>query len=74
MRLFEKGEVSFICLWVLNPIVILFYQNCTPNDMTARKSNVVIRTSEMTSMPSKSRGPASAEGGIVLPYHHNLRR
>jgi hypothetical protein len=25
----ERGEISFIFLWVLNPIMILFFQNCT---------------------------------------------
>jgi hypothetical protein len=25
----EKGEISFVFLWVLNPFVILFYQNCS---------------------------------------------
>lgn len=25
----ERGEISFVFLWVLNPIVILFYQNCS---------------------------------------------
>lgn len=25
----EKGVSSFVFLWVLNPIVILFYQNCS---------------------------------------------
>jgi hypothetical protein len=24
----ERSEISFIFLWVINPIVILFYQNC----------------------------------------------
>lgn len=72
MRLFEKGEVSFILLWVLNPIVILFYQNCTPTDLSSR-TKVAVRTSDMTSMPSKGRGPASADN-IVLPYHHSPRR
>ena len=34
MRLFEKGEISFVFLWVLNPIVILFYQNCAPSQLS----------------------------------------
>lgn len=25
----QKGEVSFVLLWVLNPVFILFYQNCS---------------------------------------------
>lgn len=25
----QKGVSSFVFLWVLNPIVILFYQNCS---------------------------------------------
>lgn len=25
----EKGELSFIFLWVMNPLIILFYQNCS---------------------------------------------
>jgi hypothetical protein len=25
----ERGEISFVVLWILNPIVILFYQNCS---------------------------------------------
>lgn len=25
----HKGELSFVMLWVINPIVILFYQNCS---------------------------------------------
>lgn len=25
----EKGEISFIFLWILNPIMILFFQNCS---------------------------------------------
>ncbi len=28
----SKNELSFIFLWVLNPLLILFYQNCSsPN-------------------------------------------
>jgi hypothetical protein len=34
MRLFEKGEISFVFLWVLNPVVILFYQNCAPSQLS----------------------------------------
>jgi len=25
----ERGEISFLFLWILNPVVILFYQNCS---------------------------------------------
>lgn len=25
----ERGEMGFVFLWILNPIVILFYQNCS---------------------------------------------
>lgn len=31
----EKGEISFIFLWVLNPIMILFFQNCSMVPSTA---------------------------------------
>jgi|GEM_PF-1380590 len=27
--MFERGEIGFVFLWILNPIVILFYQNCS---------------------------------------------
>jgi hypothetical protein len=35
--MFERSELSFIFLWVINPIVILFYQNCSsiPQQSTA---------------------------------------
>lgn len=35
----EKGELSFIFLWVLNPIVILFYQNCSTLPPVHAKAN-----------------------------------
>lgn len=34
MRLYEKGQISFVFLYVLNPIVILFYQNCAPSNIS----------------------------------------
>lgn len=76
MRLFEKGEVSFIFLWILNPIVILFYQNCTPNHLTVRERTEV-RTSDQISSMSSGRSPASADNvpsKKILPYHHSFRR
>ncbi|MFN7729215.1 MAG: hypothetical protein ACK5P7_08670 [Bdellovibrio sp.] len=47
MQLFEKGEISFVFLWVLNPIVLLFYQNCAPSQLN--------QAGEVTSL----RAPAS---------------
>jgi hypothetical protein len=38
----EKGELSFIFLWVLNPIVILCYQNCSSTSMMHSRANVVV--------------------------------
>ncbi len=25
----DKGEVSFFVLWIVNPLIILMYQNCS---------------------------------------------
>lgn len=27
--MFDRSEATFIFLWVINPLVILFYQNCS---------------------------------------------
>lgn len=34
MKWFERGQISFVFLWVLNPAVILFYQNCAPSHLS----------------------------------------
>ena len=34
MRFFEKGEFSFVFLWIMNPLIILFYQNCAPSQLS----------------------------------------
>lgn len=57
MRLFEKGEISFVFLWVLNPIVILLFQNCSP-------SNLNIETTKLSSKPA----PACSPGSVNCPH------
>lgn len=55
----EKGELSFIFLWVLNPIVILFYQNCSSvplHSKTAIQKHSVQQKADMAS--SGDRWPA----------------
>ncbi|MBX2994277.1 MAG: hypothetical protein KF681_05635 [Bdellovibrionaceae bacterium] len=44
MRLLEKGEISFVFLWVLNPVVILFYQNCAPSQLSQANTTPTLRT------------------------------
>ncbi len=52
----QKGEVSFVMLWVLNPVFILFYQNCSwapPNKAQAHQaiySSAIAGSSESASM------------------------
>lgn len=43
MRLLEKGEISFVFLWVLNPVVILFYQNCSPSQLSQASTTPTLR-------------------------------
>lgn len=59
MRLFERGEVSFIFLWVLNPIVILFYQNCTPTHLDTEKFDEGAVMQSRLEKPATPRTPAS---------------
>lgn len=37
----ERGEISFLFLWILNPVVILFYQNCSWAPPTKVEANPV---------------------------------
>jgi hypothetical protein len=32
MKKLERNELSFLFLWVVNPIVIVFYQNCSMSE------------------------------------------
>jgi hypothetical protein len=29
LKKLSRGEVSFLLIWVINPIVVLFFQNCS---------------------------------------------
>lgn len=54
----QKGEVSFVMLWVLNPVFILFYQNCSwapPNK--AQASQAIYSSSIAGSSESASLAP-----------------
>jgi hypothetical protein len=36
---FERGEISFLFLWVVNPLIILFYQNCSMTQQSYASPN-----------------------------------
>jgi hypothetical protein len=73
MRLFEKGEISFIFLWVLNPVVILFYQNCAPSQLgvasTASPGPKVLLPADHFDWGSRS--PASA-ATLACSFRHQF--
>ncbi len=53
----ERSEISFVVLWVLNPIVILFYQNCAwtpPQRAEADRGSIPVVVA------SAERAPAAA--------------
>lgn len=57
----ERGEISFVFLWVLNPIVILFYQNCsyTPPSRAEVAPAAAVIQSAQTVRPTPS-APSNA--------------
>lgn len=64
MRLFEKGEISFVFLWVLNPIVILFYQNCSPSHLSQASTQ---NNSGMEKIEMSSQSPDSVSSRCLTP-------
>jgi hypothetical protein len=54
-----RGRVSYVTLMVLNPIIILFYQNCSVIPASASRAQAGPPAVEFT------RGPASLGAPIV---------
>jgi hypothetical protein len=51
----ERGEISFLLVWVLNPLIILFFQNCSmaPPEVTQAVFSQPAVAAEVNKSPDK---------------------
>lgn len=59
----ERGEISFVVLWILNPIVILFYQNCsyTPPERAEAEAMVPAAIAQPAPKMQQERTPSCTQ-------------
>lgn len=64
--MFRRGGFSFVAMLVINPIVILFYQNCSmvPTSLSSRSVASVAETKVATSQQPKIAKATCNEGKI----------
>jgi len=53
-----RAEISFVVLWIVNPLVILFYQNCSWSPPQRAEADRGI------SVSATDRAPACAASGL----------
>ena len=65
--MFERSEMSFIFLWVINPIVILFYQNCASIPQEHATTQISHATTTQEAVQAITRTPACHQGDCPEP-------